>query len=237
MSNTVALSKIDHKQLRIITDKGAEYGDSVSTCITFPLEFRNIQHFYPIFFHLAEDGEEFRAVTLMGLESGENLFLQDNKWDCRYIPLSLDIQPFIIGRTDETSEEGKVFINLDSPRVSKSDTTGVSVFDENGMETPFAQSVVKKLEMLHAGYQGTRAYVDWLKKHELLEPFVLEVELKDKSKNRLVGFHTINEDKVKALDAATLGEMSELGYLMPTFMVLASLASVADLIDRKNRTL
>jgi hypothetical protein len=68
----------------------------------------------------------------------------------------------------------------------------------------------------------------------LLEPFVLDVALDDQSLNRLTGFQTINEDRFKNLEDNLLLEMHGKGYLMPTYMALASLASVTGLIERKN---
>ena len=44
------LNNVDHKDLRVITTRGAEYGDDVMFALTFPAEFRNIQAHYPIVF-------------------------------------------------------------------------------------------------------------------------------------------------------------------------------------------
>ena len=71
----------------------------------------------------------------------------------------------------------------------------------------------------------------------MLEPFVLDVSLQDQSLNRLTGFQTINEERFKELEDELLLEMRGKGYLMPTFMILASMASVTGLIERKNRQL
>ena len=76
-----------------------------------------------------------------------------------------------------------------------------------------------------------------MEKYDLLESFALEVGLANGSQNRLLGFYTINESKLAELEPAALSEMVEKGYMMAIFMVLASLASVTDLIDRKNRLL
>ncbi len=71
--------------------------------------------------------------------------------------------------------------------------------------------------------------------YELLEPFSLEVTLDDGSINSLVGFHIIDEARLRALDAAALGALQAEGHLMPIFMALASLSQLSALVDRKNR--
>ena len=236
MTNAVLLTKENHKDLKLKKDKNAHLAQGVSVCATFPVEFRNIQTHYPIFFQKNPENEKFTPVALLGLEPSENLFVSEAGWDCSYIPLALDVQPFIIGRANEDNEsDGRVFIDLDSPLIAdEGDTDGVRIFDEMGVETEFLQDTVKNMEMLHFGFETCKAYVAWLVKYDLLEPFVLDVALEDKSLNRLTGFQTINEDRFKELEDDLLLEMRGKGYLMPTYMVLASLASVTGLIDRKN---
>jgi hypothetical protein len=61
------------------------------------------------------------------------------------------------------------------------------------------------------------------------------VTLDDGSTNRLVGFHVIDEDRLRALDEASLGDLHASGHLLPIFMAMASLSNLSALIARKNR--
>ena len=63
----------------------------------------------------------------------------------------------------------------------------------------------------------------------------VEVTLEDGSTNRLVGFHAIDEARLRALDAAALGELHAAGHLMPLFMAVASVGKLAALVARKNK--
>ena len=56
MSNYVILSKVDHKDTKVILDRSGACGDKVKIALTFPPEFRNVQACYPIFF--IKDGEK-----------------------------------------------------------------------------------------------------------------------------------------------------------------------------------
>jgi len=231
----VLLSKDDHKDMKIQTKRSEDMGDIVSYCMVVPHEFRDVQHHYPIFFRQLPDQEVFLPMALLGLEPNENLFIEDDKWNCRYIPLIMAVQPFVIGRADENADEGRVFIDEESPRVAKNANEGVRIFDDFGNETPFMQGIVNGLETLHQGDRAARAMSEWLQKYDLLESFALEVQLKDGSVNRLLGFHTIDETKMAELEPAAHAEMVEKGYMMPIHMILASLASISDLIEMKNR--
>ncbi|HEX7930117.1 MAG TPA: SapC family protein, partial [Sphingomicrobium sp.] len=50
MSGHEILTAEAHRDLRIRTERGAELGDAVMSCITVPNEFRRVQNEYPILF-------------------------------------------------------------------------------------------------------------------------------------------------------------------------------------------
>ncbi len=233
MSNHVALSATTHRNLRVRTESAGNLGDAVMACITFPAEFRSVQNHFPILFQLAANRESFSILALFGFENGENLFLQGGKWDARYKPLALAVQPFLIGLPREPGGEKQVHIDLASPRISAHD--GTRLFDTDGLPTPLLESMSQKLGDLDAGYQGTALYLAALQKYDLLEPLTLDITLNDGAKNRLVGFHGINEEALQALDGAALADLHAGGHLFPTFMALASLSNIGALVERKNR--
>jgi hypothetical protein len=122
MTRHAHLNNVEHRDLRIITARGAQYGDEVMYTLTFPAEFRNIQAHYPIVFGKASDGT-FTPLALFGFREKQNLFLKDGKWDAQYIPLMIERNPFLIGN----APNGKVVhIDLESPRVSR--TEGEAIF-------------------------------------------------------------------------------------------------------------
>lgn len=238
MSNIVLLSKETHRDLKLKSNKNAFLARQISVCATCPVEFRNIQTHYPIFFQKNLERDQFAPMILLGLEPKENLFVSDTGWNSSYLPLVLDVQPFVIGRSSQESEQGNVFIDMDSPLIADlADPNGVRIFEESGMESAYLKNVVQNMERLHFGLEFGKGYSDWLAKYDLLEPFVLDIELKDKSMNRLTGFQTINEERFQELEDDLLLEMRQKGYLMPTFMALASLSSITGLIERKNLTI
>jgi len=235
MSDHVILDTVIHRDLRVRTDRAPELGDAMMCCITTPYEFRQVQNEYPILFRLNLERDRFTALAMFGFEAGENLYLEGGRWDARYIPLAVDIQPFLIGGAPDGSGPRQVHIDLASPRIAGEE--GMRLFDELGQPTPYLDSITEKLGALDEGYRASAAFLDALTRHALLEPMSLEVTLDDGSTNRLVGFHVIDEDRLRALDAAALAELHADGYLMPIFMAVASLANLGALVARKNRRL
>ena len=232
MADHAILTSEAHRTLRVSTARGAGFGDAVMASIAVPDEFRRLQNDYPILFQLNAERDSVTPVALFGFEGGENLYLDGDRWDARALPLAIDIQPFLIGGAPGDVELKQVHIDMDHPRVGGDE--GVRVFDEDGQPTPYLEGVIDKLGALDAGYEGVADFVAALRRHELLEPFTLEVTLDDGSTNRLVGFHVIDEDRLRALDAAALGELHDADHLLPIFMALASLSNLTALIARKN---
>lgn len=231
MSDHVILAAEDHRDLRILTERAPELGDSVMTCITVPSEFRRVQTHYPILFQLDAERDSFTALAMFGFEPGENLFLTDAGWDARYRPLAIDSQPFLVGRG--AGDVRQVHIDMASPRIGADE--GMRVFDDTGRPTPYLERIADQLRALDTDYVASADFFAALRRYELLEPLTLDVTLDDGAKNRLVGYHVIDEDRLAGLDGAAVADMHAGGHMMPIFMALASLGNIGDLVARKNR--
>ncbi len=239
MARPVLLNNVEHKALRVITTRTAALGDDVMSAIIVPDEFRSVQACYPIVFQKQTDTGQFLPLALFGFESGENLFLTESGWDAHYVPLSIERLPFLIGGPRTAAQASPpqlvVHVDLDSPRISW--TEGEPVFLEYGGTTEFLKRAGALLHMLHAGLEATPAFIDALLGLDLLESFVADIELKDGSHNRLAGFYTVNEERVRALDGTAVASLHARGFLEPLYMVVASTVHFRDLIDRRNRRL
>jgi hypothetical protein len=236
MARHALLNADEHRGLRARTDRDAALGDAVMSALVTPDEFRRAQGCYPILFRVDQERDDFTALALFGFETGENLFLDGGRWDAPYLPLAIDIQPFLIGGSPDEAGPKQVHVDLGSPRIADAGE-GVRVFDEHGRPTPYLEAVVEKLGALDESYRASAHFFTALRRHDLLEPLTLEVELDDGSTNRLVGFHVIDEERLRSLDAAALGELHSEGHLMPVFMAIASLSNIGDLVARKNRSM
>ena len=235
MSQHAVLTFETHHDLKVRVTRGEAFGDAVMCCVALPDEFRRVQNEYPILFRLNVEQDSFAAVALFGFEDGENLYLEGDRWDARYRPLAMEIQPFLIGRPAPDSPERHVHVDMASPRIG---TDGdIAVFDQHGQPTPYMRRVTELLGELDAGYQRAAGFFAALRRHELIEPLIVELPLEDGSVNRLVGFHTINEDRLSALEPEALADLQAGGYLLPVFMAVASLSNLDGLIRRKNRRL
>lgn len=237
MTRPVLLNNIDHRDLRVRTERTPELGDAVMSAITFPAEFRSVQAHYPIVFQKTADGLGFQPLALFGFEPGENLFLGPQGWDAAYLPMAIEREPFLIGRGVQDGHESLMMhVDLDSPRlVDGAGAAGEPLFRAHGGSSDYLERINSVLRALHDGIGATPAFVDMLLQLKLLESFVFDVELDDGSTHRLAGFYTIDEDRLAALDAATLERLNRDGHLMPIYMQIASLSQLRALVERRNR--
>lgn len=233
------LNNVEHQNVRIITDRSAAYGDNVHFVMTFPIEFRRVQSCFPIFFQKDADNGKFFPLALLGVEEGQNLFLGEGGWDADYVPLMIQRHPFLIGyQEDNEAPEGKkpvVSIDMDSPRISESD--GEPLFLPHGGTSDFLAAMTRVLEDIQYGHQMNEEFVDTLLEFDLIESVAMEVELNNGSKRQLLGLYTINEDKLGQLDGEALGTLHSKHYLLPIYMILASLSCFRTLIDKMNERL
>jgi hypothetical protein len=226
MTHQVLLNNVEHRDLRIIRERGPRYGDDVMYALTFPGEFRSAQAHYPIVFARNPDGQ-FMPLALFGFREKQNLFVKNGRWDAQYMPLSVERHSFYIGN----SPNGKViFLDLDSPRVSKTD--GEPLFKEDGANAGFLDHMSRVLASLDEGIPATQPFMQALVEHDLIESFVFDIAFRDGGQRRFSGFYTVNEERVAKLDGAAVARLHERGYLQAIYMVIASLSNLRALVDR-----
>lgn len=230
MTKHVLLNNVDHKGLRVIATRSAEYGDNVMLAATFPAEFRNLQAHYPIVFRKNAQGQ-FEPVALLGFKDGQNLFLTQQGWNAAYIPMTIERQPFLIGFSHD--RQPMMHIDLESPRVSR--TQGEPIFREFGGNTEFLERMNSLLLAIHQGLAANEPFIGALLQHGLLESFVLDIQMNDGSQNRLGGFYTIKEERLLDLNGAVLERLNRAGHLQAIYMAIASLSNFRALIERVNK--
>jgi hypothetical protein len=234
MSKYEVLNKEEHRQLRVKTGYGAELGDAVMYVMTYPMEFRDIQSCYPILFTKDPNTGGFFAAAVMGFETDQNLFLQDDSWDASYIPAMSQRQPFLIATGAEGGNESPVVsLDLDHPRVSQDE--GEALFDSDGGPTEFLNQKIALLDKLHRGLQHGNGFIDTLLQHDLLEQITLDIAFNDGGKISVQGFYSIAEETLYKLKGDALESLNKAGYLQPIYMAVASLSRMRDIIEKRNR--
>ncbi len=240
MANPVLLDNIAHKDLKVRSFLPTQAGNQVSVARVFPGELRQVQPDYPVFFTRDTTSGNYELVALFGFSPKENLYLVGGAWDAQYIPLSIRRQPFLIGY-QQKFEDGVpvrapvVHIDLDHPGVSEEE--GEPIFLEHGGASPLLESITSVLMAIHSGHELGAIFVDALIELDLIEPVTLEMRFDDGSSQNLSGLYTLNEEALNGLPAEKLAQLQQHQFLQYSYLILASMANVQKLVNRKNTKL
>lgn len=239
-SNVVALNNESHRNLTVVTKRGAEYGEAIHLVPVVANELRNLVLEYPVCITKDPNNGQFSLCALLGFEPGENLYLQDENWDAQYIPMHMRRQPFMVGYRNPQAGPGEdkgalITLDLSSNRVRQEGGEGERLFDDEGNNTPFMQQVNDLLGQLMAGMESTTAFLKTLADNDLIEPAHINVQFATGEQKRYEGLYTVNEEKLQKLDADKLVCMHQHGYLQAAYWLGASMGQVRQLIQRKNQ--
>ena len=241
MARYELLNNVAHKDLRVHTRFGAEFGDAVATIPVFPTEFADVQREYPIFFRKDEASAQYQAVALLGFARDENLFLQDGRWSAGYVPAALARGPFLIGHQEQEVEgelrtEPVIHVDVEHPRISR-DGGGEAVFLPHGGNSPYLEHIASVLRGINNGVEASRPMFGLLDELGLLQPLTLEFRFDDSNGANLTGLHGIERERLEALDGDGLQRLHRSGFLEGVYLVLASQYNLRRMIAEKQRRL
>jgi len=228
MSRTALLNNVDHHDLRVVTRHSAAFGDNINQVLVFPTEFEEVQREYAIFFTREGNGR-YQAVALLGLDRDENLFLDAQGWQARYVPAARQAGPFVIGVGEG---EPMIRIDLDHPRVSRSE--GEPLFLRHGGNSPYLDHVAGVLRTIYRGIELAPRMFAAFEEAGLIVPVEVGVQLNQDERYVLPDYHGVSGERLAALEGAALDRLHRSGFLYPAFLVLASMSNVDRLIARKN---
>jgi hypothetical protein len=240
MTRFEVLNNVAHKDLRIATDFGPEYGDAIGMVAAFPTEFAELQREYPLFFRRDAKSGELQATVLLGFEQDENLFLQGRRWNASYLPGAIAKGPFLIG-FQERQEEGELrqspVIHVDLGHARVATGKGEPVFLEHGGQSPYLQRVVTVLSGINDGVVAGKAMYAALDALELVQPLKLDVRFDTELGVNLTGLWSIDRERLAALGTEQIASLHRAGWLEGAYLMLASLHNLRHLIAEKQRRL
>ena len=236
MPNRVPLDNVVHRSLRVAHRRSSQL-DNVNQTLVVPNEFEEVQREYPLFLRKDEKGA-FVAVALLGLANGENLFLDGDRWNARYIPAVHARGPFYLGTTStgelgQLREELAVHVDLDDPRVGTDD--GELLFKEHGGSSAYLDHVTSRLHLIHEGLAAATQMYALLDELGLIQPLEMELQLGDGASYSVRSMFTIGMERFQALTSSELERLHRQGFLAPTIFIRSSLPNLNRLVELKRR--
>jgi len=225
MTQIVPLNKETHRSLKVDARAAAAYGDNQRFAQVIVSEFPQLVVHYPLLFAKDRNTGEFYCGAMLGLDEGENLFLEEWRDLQFYRPLSLQRVPFY-------AHGPQLAIDLDHPRVGVAD--GKALFTEHGQPTRYLQSIIWAFQDLKPGIEVTRHFIARLLELKLIEPIEVEAEFDDGRIVNCEGLYTVNQETLSALPDAVVVELFRRGYMRLCHYMIASLKQFPVLARKKN---
>ena len=93
------ISKVQHKDLCVKAGSDYSFAKELNCVPLMAIELVHAAAEYPVVF--AGDAEKVTPVAIMGTSAKENLFIQKENWDAKYIPAFIRRYPFIFASPDD----------------------------------------------------------------------------------------------------------------------------------------
>lgn len=229
------LTSDQHRSIAVDTRARPEYGDTVNRAIAFSAEFNELHREFPLLLRKTDEAPGFVAHAILGFEKDENLFVEGDRWISAHVPATLARGPFSLGyiRAEEGGDTPagiKVMIDEQHPRLR---ADGQPVFLPLGGETPYLQGIKRVLQTVDVGLRADRLLYHELVEMDLLEEVKIEISVFPELRYDFSGYHTINQQKLAALNAEQLLKLHRMGLLGPVYFLISSLGNFQRLVNLK----
>jgi hypothetical protein len=225
----VAVSKEKHAGKRVSELKDFDFAKELNIASVMVHEFSKVAPIYPIVFIEDKDNDKFRAVSLLGLNSGENLFVQDGKWQASYIPSIIRRYPFSLVKTDD---ENKYTICIDEESGLINDEDGQELLDKDGNVSELMEKVKRYLTELQQMDMFTEEFVRFLQENNMFTPLNMKVKYNEEIKN-IGGAYVVNEERLNSLSDSKFLEFRDKKYIPAIYAHLGSLSQIERLLGFK----
>jgi hypothetical protein len=227
----VPVNQQRHAGKKIKQVEGFDFASKFHIAYVTTHEFVRAAAIYPLVFIEDKEKDEFRPVALLGLDAGENLFVDGTgKWQASYIPAIIRRYPFALS---QAGEDGRFLVCVDEGSDLVNDTEGSPLFDEKGEPTQVVENVKRYLSELQQMDAVTTEFCKFLAAHNLFVPLNMRVRQNDKFKN-ISGCYVINEERLNNLSDELFLEVRNKHYLPAIYAQLTSLSQIERLVMLKD---
>ena len=188
-------------------------------------EFPQAGRHFPIVF---ASGENTVPLALMGLNEGVNVFVEDDGTVLNnvYLPAYARRYPFMLAKLQPTSEELSLCFDPTSDLIGEH-ADGQPLFD--GTEaTKTTQDVLQFCEQFEQAGQRTQAFVEELKKHDLLMEGEVSIQQPEGGQPFVYrGFQMVDQEKLRNIRGDVLRGWAQSGLLPLIYAHMFSLELIS----------
>jgi hypothetical protein len=196
-------------------------------------EFVQAQRDFPIIF---SSGENPLPLALMGLNEGVNTFVDDKGkvTEQVYLPAYVRRYPYMLAKLTPEGDDLSLCFDPTSGTVGDF-KEGQPMFDDEGKATEVTQGILDFCEHFEGAGQRTKAFVDELKKHDLLMDGEIAISQNDDPDKPFVyrGFQMVNQEKLQEIRGDVLREWNKNGMIALIYSHIMSLDLMRTIFARQ----
>ncbi|MEM7283027.1 MAG: SapC family protein [Pseudomonadota bacterium] len=232
MTDLVELTSSAHGDLRILQDAKTKFAADQHVLALRANEVGQAASCFAVFFTRSQQTGDAALSAITSISPGNNLFVKDGVWTATHEPSIMQTYPFFLMRADNQEKGYTVGVDADSAALSRSE--GEPLFQENGQPSMHLSKITSVLEANLEHDVQTRLFTESVEKLGLQKSVNLVVYLQNGESQTITGLRTIDEDKLKSLDAKVLQDLNAKGYLVAIHAMLLSIFQLNLLIRRYN---
>lgn len=189
-------------------------------------EFPQAARHYPIIF---ASGDNPVPLALMGLNEGVNIFVDEAGKVTQpiYIPAYVRRYPFLLAKLNPSSEELSLCFDPSSGLISDLVEEGQDLFAD-GQPSEATKAALGFCEQFEQAGQRTQAFIDELKKHDLLMEGEVAIQQQGNDQPFIYrGFQMVNQEKLREIRGDVLRGWAQSGLLPLLYAHLFSLELIS----------
>ena len=209
-----------------------------------PFEFMSTQHFIPItapeFGSAAASvpiifaGEERAPLAVMGIRSGENLFVTEGQFaQDFYMPAFARRYPFVLAND---AENGRFVVCVDEDAECVTNKKPEKKFFDGDDTSSFTTEAFQFLQNFEQDRQATQRMIERFKELDLFEQKDMHFQGQNADgspaeRQKIADYFAVTEERLRGLSPETLKEFSENGYLAVAHAHMISLGNWQRLVN------
>jgi len=209
-----------------------------------PFEFMAGQHFIPLTaqefgsaaasYPVVFAGEEKNPIAIMGIRSGENLFIKDGQFEQDYyMPAFARRYPFVLAN-DQSNE--RFVVCVDEAAECVTNKKPERAFFEGDNASAFTQEAFQFLQNFERDRQSTLQMVNRFKELDLFEMKDMHFQGQNADgspaeRQKIAEYYAITEERLRKLPVETLKEINDNGMLSAAYAHMMSLGNWQRLVN------
>lgn len=232
MAELTEVSYAEHGNLKVKADSAINFAKSSHIMQLRVTEVVQANANFPVFVIKNSHTGDWMLTALTSLMSGTNLFVKEGKWDATYEPICMQTHPLYLMKSAKDDKSYTVGL-MNDPK-DFSEESGTALFDSENKGSIYMSRVSSLLEASIKQDIQTFEFLATLSSKGLLKTMDLVVQYPENQAETITGLHTIDEDKLRELDAEQLKAFHDNGYLSVMYSMLNSIYQLNSIIKRNN---